>query len=302
MSSTSPAASAADSANALVAVVGSVNLDIVILTDSVPHPGQTVLGSGVSEHGGGKGGNQAIAAARLAPTVFVGAVGNDGAGDALVEHLTSNGVGVQHVLRNGSVSGRAYITLTPDAENSIVVVPGANSTVTASAVTAALDASRPRVVIAQQEIPAEAVRAAAAWTEANSGRFLLNASPVGEIARSVLGVADPIIVNADEARDILGESATQAVDAEAQLAEQLLQISRSAIVTAGKRGAYIATPGEGVQHVAAEVVTAVDTTGAGDEFAGTVAAALARGESLREAAVRAAAASGRLVQLARGAR
>ncbi|MCU1441676.1 MAG: pfkB family kinase [Rhodoglobus sp.] len=302
MSSTSPTASATAHVDPLVAVVGSVNLDIVLLTDSVPHPGETVLGSGVSEHGGGKGGNQALAAARLAPTVFIGAVGADAVGDSLLENLTANGVGVSKVRRDRAVSGRAYITLTPDAENSIVVVPGANSSLTASGTTAALESCQPRVVIAQQEIPAEAVEAAAAWCEANARRFLLNASPVGAIDRSVLAASDPIIVNADEARDILGNSATQAVDAEAELAEQLLKIARSAIVTAGKRGAYIASRDGGVEHVAAEVVTAVDTTGAGDEFAGTVAASLALGESLREAAVRATAASGRLVQLARADR
>lgn len=305
MSATSASPSSSEANTSTVAVVGSVNLDIVILTDSVPHPGQTVLGSSVSEHGGGKGGNQAIAAARLAPTSFIGAVGTDAAGRSLVENLVANKVDVGHVARSGSLSGQAYITLTPDAENSIVVVPGANSTITRDQVTAALEASQPLVVIAQQEIPAEAVEAAAEWTERNGRRFLLNASPVGEISRAVLSVADPIIVNADEARDILGDAATEDADdedVEAACAQQLLQVSRSAVVTAGKRGAYLASSGSGVEHVAAEVVTAVDTTGAGDEFAGTVAASLALGESLYDAAVRATAASGRLVQLARADR
>jgi len=298
MTSALPSASPADS-GILVAVVGSVNLDIVILTNEAPQPGQTVLGSDVSEHGGGKGGNQAVAAARLVSTTLIGAVGQDAAGDSLLENLSANGVDVAFVERGRSLSGRAYITLTPDAENSIIVVPGANRVLTAESVTAALDEARPAVVVAQQEIPAIAVEAAAAWTVANSRRFLLNASPVGAIARSVLAEADPVIVNADEARDIIGDAVVDAMTPEAALAEHLLRFSRSAIVTAGKRGAYIASVGSDVAHVPANVVRAVDTTGAGDEFAGTVAAALALGESLREAATLATAASGRLVQLPR---
>jgi ribokinase len=304
----------------LVAVVGSANLDIVIELDSPPVPGQTVLGSGYSEHGGGKGENQAIAAARLVPTAFVGAVGQDGAGELLIENMRSHGVRVHRVVHSEKPSGRAFITLTPDAENSIAVIAGASTTLTSRQVEEALDALQPKVVVLQQEIHPDAVAQASDWAIRNGARFLLNASPVRSVDSSVLEVADPLIVNADEARDILAEQrgvagagldgeaveladTTAGQDPEQDLARQLLRVSRSVIVTAGKRGAYLTSGENGtVEHVAARIVEAVDTTGAGDEFAGTVAASLALGESLREAAERGSAASARIVQLSRAAR
>lgn len=313
----------------LVAVVGSANLDIVIELPAAPQPGETVLGTGYSEHGGGKGENQAIAAARLAATAFIGAVGTDAAGEKLLRNMKSYGVEVEHVLRSDLPSGRAFITLTPDAENSIVVIPGASTSLSPEQVEAALDATGPAVVICQQEISAEAVTAAADWSTRNGRRFLLNASPVRPVADRVLSAADPLIVNADEARNILasrGEAAATPAksngaasldadsraavdtgaagdDPEHDLARDLLAISASVIVTAGSRGAYVASRDEPtVEHVAATPVRAVDTTGAGDEFAGTVAAALALGESLGAAAKRGSEASARLVALTRESR
>lgn len=298
----------------LVVVVGSLNLDIVIELDAAPQTGQTVLGTGYSEHGGGKGGNQAIAAARMARTAIIGALGEDAAGDLLEDNLRSRGIGTRHVRRTALPSGRAFITLTPDAENSIAVIPGANSTISAEQVTAALEETNPRVVIVQQEISVTAVEAAAAWATRNDRRLVLNASPARAVSRAVLAAADPLVVNASEARDILAGFHGAAPDADPRdLAERLIEFSQSVIVTAGARGAFVATrsaadgrargsggaggaPGAHVDHITAEAVRAVDTTGAGDEFAGTVAAALAVGESLRTAAHRANAASARLVQ------
>ena len=165
------------------------------------------------------------------------------------------------------------------------------------------------MVVTQQEISPEAVEAAANWARANGRRFVINPSPVRPVGELVLQAADPLIVNADEARDILAESdpytsvAEGAADApEPQLAEALLRLSPSVIVTAGRRGAFFCERGGAVEHVAAEVVQARDTTGAGDEFAGTVAGCLALGQTLREATQHASAASAALVQLRRGQR
>lgn len=292
-----------------VAVVGSANLDIVIELDASPEPGQTVLGTGYSEHGGGKGQNQAIAAARLASTAFIGAVGTDAAGDLLALNMRSSGVNTTWLSRSDLPSGRAFITLTPDAENSIAVIPGASTTLTAAQVTDSLDQAQPAVVVTQQEISPEAVEAAADWARANGRRFVINPSPVRPVGELVLQAADPLIVNADEARDILAGSGQMAAvvenaggDPEPRLAEALLNLSPSVIVTAGRRGAYLCQRGAAVEHVAAETVKAQDTTGAGDEFAGTVAGCLALGHTLREAAELASAASAALVQLRRGQR
>ncbi len=292
-----------------VAVVGSANLDIVIELDASPEPGQTVLGTGYSEHGGGKGENQAIAAAKLTSTAFIGAVGTDAAGDLLAENMRSYGVDTRWIRRSELPSGRAFITLTPDAENSIAVIPGASTTLTADQVTRALEEAQPAVVVTQQEISSEAVAAAADWARANGRRFVINASPVRPVGADVLSGADPLIVNADEARDILAgtgqaEGADEVADGdpEHRLAELLLALSPSVIVTAGRRGAYLCARGGAVEHVPAEAVRARDTTGAGDEFAGTVAGCLALGQTLRQAAERASAASAALVQLPRDQR
>lgn len=282
-----------------VAVVGSANLDIVIELDATPQPGETVLGRSYSEHGGGKGHNQAIAAAALVRTAFIGAVGTDAAGNQLLENMAAYGVDVRCISRSALPSGRAFITLTPDGENSIVVVAGASRALAAPDVTSSLEALQPAIVVAQHEIASSAVEAAADWARANDRRFLFNASPVAPLAAFVMATADPLIVNASEAMAILGVGVGVGSRVEAALAEQLLEVSASVIVTAGRRGAYVADRASGVTHVPASTVDAIDTTGAGDAFAGTVAAALAAAESLVNSARRGATASAGLISVPR---
>jgi ribokinase len=286
-----------------VAVVGSANLDIVVSTERLPQPGETVLGRSVTEFPGGKGLNQAVASARLAPTAFIGAVGSDRAGDALVGALRAAGVNAEYLKRTNGDSGAAYIAVAADGENSIVVITGANASVTPADVTAALLELDPDVVVTQLETPVETVLSAAEWARIAGKRWVFNPSPLDQWAgladdrllRRAIASADPLIVNAGEARELLGELADVSVE---QLARQLSAIARSAIVTDGASGAHVALDG---QHALApgRRVTAVDTTGAGDWFTGTVAAAIADGYELLDAARMAADAAATLVSIPR---
>lgn len=265
--------------SAFVAVVGSANLDVVLSVDRRPAAGETVLGTAYAETAGGKGANQAVAAARVAPTAFIGRVGRDPGAAAIAETLERAGVDLEHLQRGQELTGRAYITLTPDGENDIIVMPLANWALGAAEVTAALDELEPAVVLTQLESPEAVTGAVAAWCIAHSIRLIVNASPVRTLPAEILEAADPLIVNEVEARVILGSA--DAVT-HADLAAALAVSSRSVVLTAGKDGAFVAS-GSSVEHVAGKAVKVVDTTGAGDAFAGTLAAHLARNESLRAA-------------------
>lgn len=289
------------------AVIGSANLDIVVSVDRFPRPGETMLGRGLAHVPGGKGLNQAIAAARHSPTAFVGCVGSDEAGDALLSHLDKSGVDTSHVGRADEATGRAFIHVAPDGENTIVVMTLANRQLTPESVKSALDALEPSVVMAQLEVPLRSVEAAASWASSRGARFLLNASPVQSLAPQVLSACDPLIVNVGEAKSLLGdvepEGTVGAADAQtANLAVRLADVVRSAVVTDGRHGVSVATSPEDVAHIPGLRVSPVDTTGAGDEFAGAFAAALTTGESLTSAAQRANRAAARIVGLARSER
>lgn len=281
-----------------VAVVGSVNLDIVVSASRRPGPGETVIGVGVQETLGGKGANQALASALVAPTGLVAAVGDDHEGRGARTRLADEGVEVRALRSSSLPTGRAYITLTDDTENSILVVPLANSQLSAEHVESSLESLRPQVVLCQLEVPVAAVAAAAHWCGRAGARFLLNASPIADVDQALLAAADPLIVNRHEASQLCGRDEHEPPEA---LAAQLAARSRSVVVTDGARGAVVASSGS-VELVAAPEVAAVDTTGAGDAFAGTLAARLAQGATLRDAAADAAAAASRIVQLARSER
>ncbi|MFZ4894368.1 ribokinase [Plantibacter sp. Mn2098] len=294
------------SRTAVVAVVGSANLDVVVSTDRAPVPGETVMGRGIAEFAGGKGLNQALAAAQLAPTAFVGAVGDDNAGRLLGTALQRGGVDVGHLAERSGSSGTAFITVSADGENSIVVIAGANGTVGGPEVAAALDAIRPVVVVTQLETPVDSVLAAVEWAASAGARWVFNPSPLDEWVRlpllhplrDALSGADPLIVNAGEARGFLDESDDRTIE---QLATSLAKIAASVVVTDGSRGAHVAA-GDAYDFVAAMPVAPIDTTGAGDSFAGTVAAALALGESLVDAARAASAAAAEVVATPRAER
>src|SRR4051794_27150707 len=268
-------------------VVGSANADLVIGVERRPGAGETVLGSDLAVHPGGKGANQAVAAARLgARTALLARVGDDAHGRLLLDSQRAAGVDTVGVLVGGAPTGVALITVDPSGDNSIVVSPGANGRLTPADIRAAgslFHASR--VVSAQLEIPLETVVEVVRILSPDS-RFVLNPSPPRPLPQEVLAVCDPLIVNEHEARVILGEA--RVGDTPEDWARSLLaQGSRSVVVTLGAEGALVASA-EGVTRVPSVRVDAVDTTGAGDAFTAALAWRLGSGSSLAQAAAYAA--------------
>jgi ribokinase len=293
-----------------VAVVGSANRDTVITAHRFPTAGETVLGESVIEVAGGKGLNQALAAAAHTRCALVGCIGADTDGDALLEELSVAGVLTDHLARVPQDTGRAFVHLRPDGENSIVVVPAANSSLAAAQVHAALADLRPTVVLCQLESPLDAVEAAASFAAQHGTRLMLNASPVLPLSGDLLQQSNPLVVNVGEATALLDDnqaytdragSAVRPQRAD-EIAAELAQRVGSVAVTDGPRGVYVGSVDAGITHVPAQIVRAVDTTGAGDCFAGTLAAHLGDGQPLWSAARTAAIAAARLVQMSRADR
>ncbi len=279
-----------------VFVLGSINQDFVLKVGRRPEPGETVTNAELSTGSGGKGANQAAAAARLGASVtFLGRVGDDEFGEPLVRALAEKDIDTSLVEPVADRStGAAFITVTPDGENAITVAPGANRSLTPEDVDAASEAIRGAgVVVAQMEIPPETVLRAVEVADAAGVRALVNLAPPLEVPGELLERLDPLVVNEHEAAFLLGGAVEGAEGARAA-APKLLSIGpRSAVITLGKEGAVF-SDGDSTGHLPAPEVDVVDTTGAGDAFVGALATRLARGESLSEAvayAVRAGAAA-----------
>jgi ribokinase len=267
-------------------VVGSANADLVIGVERRPAAGETVLGSDLVVHPGGKGANQAVAAARLgARTALLARVGDDAHGGLLLDSQRKAGVDTVGVLVGGAPTGVALITVDPSGDNSIVVSPGANGRLVPQDVRAAgslLEASR--VVSAQLEIPLETV-VEVVRTLPSGTRFVLNPSPPRPLPADVLAACDPLIVNEHEARVIAGGDLGGTPE---DWAASLLALGpRSVVVTLGAEGALVAD-GAAMTRVPSVKVEAVDTTGAGDAFTAALAWRLGTGETLPEAAAYAA--------------
>jgi ribokinase len=279
-----------------VFVMGSINQDFVLKVERRPQPGETVTNAELSTHNGGKGANQAAAAALLGASVtFLGRVGDDEFGEPLVQALQEKGIDTSLVERaSGASTGAAFITVTPDGENAITVAPGANRSLAPEDVDAAAGAiGDARVFVAQMEIPAHSVLRAVEISADKDTRALVNLAPMFEVPRELLEKLDPLVVNEHEAAFLLGR-VVEGVDGALSAAPELLSLGpRSAVITIGEDGAVLAD-GESVDHFPAPEVEVVDTTGAGDAFVGALATQLARGASLQEAvayAVRAGAAA-----------
>ncbi|WP_413452600.1 ribokinase [Georgenia phoenicis] len=280
-----------------VVVVGSANVDLVVPVPRHPAGGETVLGGALERHPGGKGANQAVAAARAggADTTFVGALGQDDSGKLLHSSLAAAGVHTDLVARVTEPTGTALISVTPDGENTIIVAPGANSAVTVGPEQAARVAEAD-VVLAQLEIPLEAILAAAA-ARRTGALLVLNAAPSRELPEELWNAVDVLVVNEHEAADLAGaDDGTEP----AELASALLARVPAVVVTLGGEGCLVAERDDETHHVPAFPAEPVDTTGAGDTFCGVLAAALAGGAALADAA-RLAGAAGALATTAPGA-
>jgi len=279
-----------------VFVVGSINQDFVLSVERRPTPGETVTDARLATHNGGKGANQAAAAALLgAGVTFLGRVGDDGFGEPLVRALAEKGVDTNLVEEvPDSSTGTAFITVTPDGENAITVAPGANRRLTVEDVDAASGTiGEAKVLVVQMEIPPEVVRRAVEVASANETRVLVNLAPPFEVPQALLEKLDPLVLNEHEAAFLLGES-VEGVDGALSAASELSDLGpRSVVVTVGEDGAVFAN-GTSAEHLTAPRVEVVDTTGAGDAFVGALAARLADDAPLEDAvayAVRAGAAA-----------
>lgn len=257
-----------------VIVVGSVNIDLVAVGPRMPRPGETVSMERFAEVQGGKGGNQASAAAALGARVrFIGAVGSDHWGDAARADLTGRGIDVSGLATVDGPTGVAIILVDDDGENSIAIVPGANALVSPAAVEAALAAidADEAVLVVCLEIPLESVVAAARTAAARGWRVVLNPAPARELPHELVAAATVITPNETEV-DTLGG------------VEALLSAGAGAVVvTRGGDGTELHPAGAAATRIAAIGAEVVDTTGAGDAFTAALAVALANGRQLPDA-------------------
>ena len=255
----------------MITVVGSVNLDTIAVVTEFPRPGETVPAVSVSTAHGGKGANQAVAAARMGTDVtFIGCVGNDSAGPELVDRLADEGIDVAHVASAVGTSGFALITIDQRGENTIVVGAGTNGGVALDEASRAA-VREASVVLCQLEIPISTVLDAA---DAARGTVILNAAPARPLPPELLESIDVLIVNESELRGLTGASEPASA--------RSLGVA-TVVVTLGADGAQVVTAGD-IGYVRAPVVTVRDTTGAGDTFCGVFAAAIEEGRDVFQAA------------------
>jgi ribokinase len=269
-----------------VLVVGSSNTDMVVQVHRLPKAGETVLGGQFVTAGGGKGANQAVAAARAGGQVtFIARIGSDAFGDRAVEGFAAEAINVQHIVRDRAFpSGVALIFVAKTGENCIAVASGANGQLTAQDIRKARGAfRRAGVLLAQLEVPLPTVQAAVNLAVAAGIPVMLNPAPARPLPAKLLKSVYLLTPNETEAEMLTGARVDNNRAAE-KAAEKLLRAGvRNVIITLGARGAFVA--GDSVRHwIPAFKVRAVDATAAGDIFSGTLAVALAEGKPLLDAA------------------
>ncbi len=265
---------------AKILVVGSINMDLVVRVPHSPRPGETVLGGDFETFPGGKGANQAVAAARMGGEVtMVGRVGNDNFGDTLIQGLVENNIKTSYVIKDSEVpTGIAMIAVAADGENLIVVASGANYEVSAEDVANTRDVMRDTdLLLVQLECPLDAVTAAAELAKAYEIPVVLNPATAQPLSKALLSNVEVLTPNENELMQLSGED-----DLDKAIEKVLSLGVKNLVITLGANGARVVTD-EIDQHIPAYEITAVDTTGAGDAFNGALAVALAEGKPLLEA-------------------
>jgi ribokinase len=271
-----------------VCVVGSLNLDLVSRVHALPRPGETVLATALTRHVGGKGANQAVAAARAGtPTRLLGCVGEDDSGAWLLAYLASAGVDTSAVIADPTTAtGQAFITIDETSENTIVVASGANGAWRGpSDMTAAIGDAR--VLLTQLELDLDVVAAALAACSPDTLR-IVNAAPATPKAAALLPACDLLIVNETELSAYAGAperglGGASIADLESAARRLISRPDQSVILTLGRAGVLV-IDADSATYISPHRVSAVDTVGAGDCFCGYVAAGLAQGRSLIDAA------------------
>lgn len=271
-----------------VVVVGSINADLVTTVHRHPQPGETLLGSGGTISAGGKGANQAVAAAQLGADVhMVGAVGSDPMAEDALKHMRTSGADMSAVATVDGPTGLAVITVADDGENTIIVVPGANASVDATYVDShAPLITQADILLLQGEIPADGFERA---VDLATGRVVVNLAPVVPVGHEQLRRADPLLVNEHEGAlvlELLG-APSSSTDPSTLVTALLDQGFATVVMTLGADGALIGDAA-GLTEIPTPRIDAVDTTGSGDAFAGALVAKLAAGATLVDASTFAA--------------
>jgi len=274
--------------NPRLTIIGSANYDLVVKAERIPTPGETIIGGKFLTSPGGKGANQAVAAARLGADVwFVGRVGTDSFGESLSTALAGAGVRLDYLIEDAvEPTGVALIGVDARGENAITVAPGANGNTSADDV----ESARPAItsafaVLLQLEIPMAAVRAAIRIAKESGAHVILNPAPVSRdaiLSADILTQVDVLTPNEHEAAIILGLPSTENVDWNTAALRLLEAGVGTVVITLGVHGSIVADS-SGVRALPAYPVDAVDTTAAGDCFSGALAVALAEGRSIDDA-------------------
>ena len=269
-----------------IAVVGSSNMDLVVKSKRIPATGETILGGDFIMVPGGKGANQAVAAAKLGAQVFfIAKLGDDIFGLQSLNNFKKEGVSTKYVLQTDEApSGVALIMVDDEGNNVIVVAPGANHKLTPEDVKEAeSDIASSGALVAQLEVPIETIEFAAGLANKSKVPFILDPAPAQKLSPELLSMVDVLTPNETEAQILTGIEVKDQESAEAA-AQKLLECGvKNVILTMGASG-YLSTGKEGTEFVAARKVTAADSTAAGDAFTGSLAVGLAKGQTLSEAA------------------
>lgn len=260
-----------------IAVIGSINMDMTVTVERIPHKGETLIGESISYIPGGKGANQAVAMAKLGAEVdMFGCVGNDSSGSALIENLKQVGVGVEHIkVIEGTPTGTAFITV-GEQDNTIIVVPGANGSVDRSYI----DSIAPKLkeyemVVLQHEIPIETVTYVVELCDQHKIPVILNPAPAVPVSIEVIEKVSYVTPNEHEAAILFGSGE--------QLESLLRKYPEKLVITQGSRGVSTCLSSGEIITVPARKTTVVDTTGAGDTLNGAFAVQIVAGKTITKA-------------------